>query len=55
VLRGKEKAQNVTVFSIGANYVNISHPGLFTERPPYVVDEQVQANLDCLFEMALMP
>jgi hypothetical protein len=37
---------------LGANYVNISHPGLFTERPPYVLDDQVQANLDQLIEMA---
>lgn len=38
--------------SYGANYVNLSHPGLFTERPPYVLDEQVQANLDHMIEMA---
>ena len=38
--------------ALGANYVNLSHPGLFTERPPYVLDEQVQANLDRLIEMA---
>jgi len=38
--------------ALGANYVNISHPGLFTERPPYVLDEEVQANLDRLLEMA---
>lgn len=37
--------------ALGANYVNISHPGLFTEMPPYVLDEQVQANLDRLLEM----
>ena len=37
--------------SEGANYVNISHPGLFTENPPYVLDEAVQANLDNLLEM----
>ena len=36
----------------GANYVNLSHPGLYTERPPYVLDEQVQANLDEMIEMA---
>lgn len=35
----------------GANYVNISHPGLFTESPPYVLDEGVQENLDHLLEM----
>jgi sugar phosphate isomerase/epimerase len=38
--------------ALGANYVNLSHPGLFTERSPYVLDEQVQANLDGLIEMA---
>lgn len=34
--------------ALGANYVNISHPGLFTETPPYVVDPVIQANLDQL-------
>ncbi len=38
--------------ALGANVVDLSHPGLFTERPPYVLDEQVQANLDRLIEMA---
>ncbi len=37
--------------AFGANYVNISGPGLFTERPPYVLDEAVQANLDHLLAM----
>jgi len=27
--------------AMGANYVNVSHPGLFTEAPPYVLDEAV--------------
>ena len=36
----------------GANYVNISAPGLFTVKPPYILDESVQANLDSLLEMA---
>jgi len=35
----------------GANYVNISHPGLFTEEPPYQLDSAVQANLDSLLGM----
>jgi hypothetical protein len=35
----------------GANYVNISHPGLFTESPPYELDAGVQENLDNLLEM----
>jgi len=34
--------------ALGANYVNISHPGLFTEQPPYVLDEAMQENLDHL-------
>ncbi len=37
--------------SLGANYVVLSVPGLFTENPPYQVDEQVQQNLDELLEM----
>ena len=36
----------------GANYVNISHPGLFTEESPYRLDVDVQVNLDRLLEMA---
>ncbi|MBM3122939.1 MAG: glycoside hydrolase family 5 protein, partial [Chloroflexi bacterium] len=38
--------------ALGANVINLSHPGLFTERLPYVVDEQAQANLDRLIDMA---
>lgn len=38
--------------ALGANYVNLSHPGIFTERPPYVLDEQVLANLDKMVTMA---
>ena len=34
-----------------ANFVNISHPGLFTESPPYVLDLDVQNNLDSLVAM----
>ncbi len=37
--------------SLGANYVNISGPGLFTEEPPYQLDLQVQAHLDRLLSM----
>ena len=37
--------------ALGANYVNISGPGLFTETPPYVLDEEVQANLGSLLYM----
>jgi heme-degrading monooxygenase HmoA len=36
----------------GANYVNISAPGLFTVFPPYEPDEDVQTTLDSLVEMA---
>ena len=36
---------------MGANYVNIEHPGLFTEKPPYVLDEEMQESLDRLLEM----
>lgn len=38
--------------ALGANYVNISHPGLFTEEPPYRLDPDVQDNLDRLLDMA---
>ncbi len=37
--------------AMGANTVNISGPGLFTEEPPYVLDEEVQAHLDNLLHM----
>ncbi len=37
--------------AMGANYVNISHAGLFTENPPYVVYEGSRDNLDHLLEM----
>lgn len=37
--------------ALGANYVNISHPGLFTVDAPFVLDEGSQANLDRLLEM----
>ncbi len=40
-----------TLSAWGANYVNISHPGLFSEEPPYALDEDVQANLDKLLGM----
>ena len=36
---------------MGANYVNISGPGLFSETPPYELDAAVQDNLDSLLEM----
>lgn len=37
--------------ALGANYVNISHPGLFMEEPPYQVNSAAQANLDTLLAM----
>ena len=38
--------------ALGANVIDLSHPGLYSERPPYVLDEQAQANLDRLIGMA---
>ena len=38
--------------AMGANYVTISHSGLFTENPPFVLDEDVRDNLDGLLDMA---
>ncbi len=38
--------------ALGANYVNLSHPGLFREDPPYELNEDVQANLDRLLTFA---
>ena len=32
--------------SLGANYVTISGPGLFTEKPPYIVDQDVVEYMD---------
>jgi hypothetical protein len=37
--------------ALGCNYVNISHPGLFTETPPYKLDKAIQDHLDRLLEM----
>lgn len=36
--------------ALGANYVNISGPGLFTETPPFVVDMEVVEYLDELLD-----
>lgn len=38
--------------AMGANYVNLSHPGLFSEAPPYVLDSDVEQNLDRLIALA---
>ncbi len=37
--------------ALGCNYVNISHPGLFSEKPPYNLDKPMQDNLDRLLVM----
>ena len=37
--------------SLGANYVQISHPGLFSEAPPYRRDPGAIDNLDRLLSM----
>ena len=37
--------------TLGANYVHISGPGLFTERPPYQIDDAAVENLDNLLAM----
>jgi len=37
--------------AMGANYVNISHPGLYSVTAPYSLDEGVQGNLDNLLTM----
>lgn len=37
--------------AMGANYVNISCPGLFREKPPYKLDPTMQNNLDRLIGM----
>ncbi len=36
--------------SLGANYVNLSLPGLYTITPPYQVDERAVAHLDQILE-----
>jgi len=37
--------------ALGANYVNVSHPGLFGESLPYALDRDMQDNLDGLLAM----
>ncbi|GAA0707218.1 glycoside hydrolase family 5 protein [Dokdonella soli] len=37
--------------AMGANYVHISHPGLYRETPPYVLDQGMQDSLDGLLAM----
>ncbi len=38
--------------ALGANYVNLSHPGLFTETAPFTLDMDIQNNLDDLLAKA---
>jgi cysteinyl-tRNA synthetase len=40
-----------TLAAWGCNYVNISHPGLFTVEAPYLLDEAAQNSLDNLLTM----
>ena len=37
--------------ALGANYVNISHPGLYTEKPPFGLNKAARDNLDRLLGM----
>ncbi|MDY6795126.1 MAG: cellulase family glycosylhydrolase [Actinomycetota bacterium] len=37
--------------ALGANYVQVSHPGLFGEKPPFGLDQDMQDNLDRLLDM----
>ncbi len=37
--------------ALGANYVTISGPGVFTERPPFTLDMEAVEHLDNLLEM----
>jgi hypothetical protein len=37
--------------AMGANYVNVSHPGLFEEKLPFSLDPDMQASLDNLLSM----
>lgn len=37
--------------SLGANYVNVSHPGLFSETQPFQPDPEIQDHLDSLLQM----
>ncbi|MGD8603651.1 MAG: cellulase family glycosylhydrolase, partial [Anaerolineales bacterium] len=37
--------------AMGANYVNISHPGIFSEQPPYALDQRALDHLERLLAM----
>lgn len=45
------QADFTAMATLGANYVQISQPGLFRMRSPYKVDAETQANLDQLLKM----
>lgn len=45
------QADFTAMANLGANYVQISQPGLFRMRSPYAVDAEAQANLDQLLKM----
>jgi len=45
------QADLTALAALGANYVNVSHPGLFSETAPYTLDQDSQDNLDNLLEM----
>jgi len=38
--------------ALGANFVDLSHPGIFFETPPYELDEEVLENLDAAVDAA---
>lgn len=38
--------------SLGANVVNVSHPGVFAEKAPYALDEAVEASLESILTRA---
>ncbi len=43
-------ADFLNLSAMGANLVVISHPGIFSEKPPYGIDEQAVENLDEILE-----
>ena len=52
IVTGRGRQEDLDLLAaMGANYVNISHPGLFSEDAPYVLDQGIQANLDNLLSM----
>jgi hypothetical protein len=45
------QADLYAISALGANFVQISYPGLFRMRPPYKVDSDAQSSLDRLLKM----